>query len=77
MNRATALQSSLSWVATPDQVGTGIDAVALRITTGGQAIGIDDQRLGSEPARRGAVASVETSTICSTTPFKATAIRAT
>jgi uncharacterized protein YlxW (UPF0749 family) len=64
-------------VAAPDQVGAGIDAVALRITTRGQAVGIDDQRLGSEPTRRGAAPSIKTASFGSTAPFKATAIGAT
>jgi hypothetical protein len=64
-------------VAAPDQVGAGIDAVALGITAGRQVIGIDDQRLGSEPTRRGAAPSIKTASFGSTAPFKATAIGAT
>ena len=77
VNRATALQSSLGRMAAPDQVGTGIDAVALRITAGGQAVGIDDQGLGCETTRRGAAPSIKTARFGSTAPFKATAIWAT
>jgi hypothetical protein len=64
-------------VAAPDQVGSGIDAVALRITAGGQAVGIDDQGLGRETTRRGAAPSIKTASLGSTAPFKATAIGAT
>jgi hypothetical protein len=61
-------------VAAPDQVGAGIDAVALGITAGRQVIGIDDQRLCSKPTGRGATPSIKTATFA---PFKATAIGAT
>ena len=74
VNRSTALQCRLGRVAAPDQIGTGIDAVAFRITARGQAIGVDDQRLGGKPARRGAAASTKTSAIRATAPFKATAL---
>ena len=73
MNRSTALKCRLGWMPAPDQIGAGIDAVALRITTGGQAIGVDDQGLASKPARRGAAPRIKTSAIRATAPFKATA----
>ena len=76
MNRSTALKCRLGRMPAPDQIGTGIDAVALRITTWGQGIGVDDQRLASKPARRWAAPRVKTSanraTIRATGPFKAT-----
>ena len=73
VNRSTALQCRLGRVAAPDQIGAGIDAVAFRITARGQAIGVDDQRLGGEPARRGAAASTKTSAIRAPASFKAPA----
>jgi hypothetical protein len=56
----------------PDQIGAGIDAVAFRITTWGQGIRVDDQRLASKPARRWAAPRVKTSANRATGPFKAT-----
>ena len=74
VNRSTALKCRLGRVPAPDQISAGIDAVALRITAWRQAVGVNDQRLGSKPARRRAASLIKASAIGATAPFKASAI---
>ena len=52
VNGTTTFKGRLGWMASPDQVGAGVNAVALRIATGGEAVGIDNQGLGREASWR-------------------------
>ena len=51
VNRPATLQGGLGRVASPDQVRAGVNAVALGLTRGREAVGIHDQGLGREAAR--------------------------